>query len=349
MEKLRTGYAYHGNRMLNHAEADLRDMAENNCNVVVHMLSHTDWNRHLKVIKDIVDMTHSFGMEAWVDNWGICGSPGDTSHFLSYYPDSHMMYSDGEMVPIHPCLNSSDFRKFVKEWIDAVEFCGAKKIFWDEPHLPQKEETGKIIYSCACHRCRKLFKEKFGYEMPRFQNDDVLNFRVNTIVDFFREMTVYSKSKGMENSVCLMIRTTDADDMEVRVTKAVCELDTMDDVGSDPYCACNVDNVYKYTYDITKFNIDICNKVGKSHNIWVQTYNNPLGKEEQIIEMIDGCYDAGARTILCWSYHGAIGNDYRAKNPDVVRAKTRDAFRRIWEEERNRIREENRKIAGFIK
>jgi len=347
MKKLKTGYAYHGNRMLNHAEADLRDMAINNCNVVVHMLSHTDWNRHLKVLKEIVDMTHSFGMEAWMDNWGIGGSPGDTSHFLVYHPECHIMYSDGEMAPIYPCLNSTEFRKFVREWIDAVQFCGCEKIFWDEPHLPQKEIDGNIIFGCACPRCRKLFEEQYGYKMPNVQNEDVKQFRVDTIVGFFREMTAYSSSKGIENSVCLEVRTTDPDNMAVKITKAVCELPTMEDIGSDPYCAYNVDNVYKFTYDITKMNIDICEKAGKDHNIWVQTYNNPIGKEEQIVEMIDGCYDAGARTILAWSYHGAIGNDYRAKNPDVVRAKTHDAFRRIWEIERDRIREENRKTVGF--
>ena len=37
--------------MLHHAEADFRDMAAHNMNLVVHMLSHTDWDRHKNVMK----------------------------------------------------------------------------------------------------------------------------------------------------------------------------------------------------------------------------------------------------------------------------------------------------------
>ena len=42
---LKTGYAYHGNRMPQHVEADLRDMVSHNANRIVHMFSHTDWDR----------------------------------------------------------------------------------------------------------------------------------------------------------------------------------------------------------------------------------------------------------------------------------------------------------------
>ena len=55
MEKrLRLGAAYHGNRMLRHAREDLLDMATHGMDLVVHMFSHTDWDRHKLVMKDLI-------------------------------------------------------------------------------------------------------------------------------------------------------------------------------------------------------------------------------------------------------------------------------------------------------
>ena len=64
MEKLWTGVAYHGNRILRHVEDDMRDIVNHNMNLVVHMFTHNDWDRHLKVMKDIV--TQYYGISDFV-------------------------------------------------------------------------------------------------------------------------------------------------------------------------------------------------------------------------------------------------------------------------------------------
>ena len=339
MKPLKTGYAYHGNRMLNHAEADLRDMAAHHGNVVVHMLSHTDWDRHKTTIKEMVDMTHGLGMEAWIDNWGLGGAPGDKSHFLAYYPDAHVYYSNGDMNPTQVCLNSPDYRKFTKDWIDVVEYTGAKKIFWDEPHFPTKKIGETTYYSCACKRCKQLFFDKYGYDMPLVENDDVKAFSLESIVDYFRDVTAYSNQKGIENAVCVMLGTGG---VSLETSDKLFTIDTLDDIGSDPYWVGKNADPYEYAYNGAKHNIELAEKYGKNHNLWVQTYNNPVGSEEDIITATEALYDAGARTILAWGYYGSISNDYRAKNPLVAKAKTEEAFRRIWDMERDAILTEKR-------
>ena len=341
MRPLKTGYAYHGNRMLNHAEADLRDMAAHHGNVVVHMLSHTDWDRHKTTMKEMVEMTHALGMEAWVDNWGLGGTPGDKSHFLAYYPDAHIYYSNGEVHPTQVCPNSPDYRRFTKEWIDVVEYTGAKKIFWDEPYLPTKRAGDKTYYSCACKRCRALFREQYGYDMPKEANEDTLRFSNDTIVDFIREVTEYSHSKGIENAVCVMLGTSG---ISLETSEKLFTLGTLDDIGSDPYWIGKNADPYEFAYNGAKMNIDLAEKYGKKHNLWLQTYNNPVGAEEDIVTAAEALYDAGARTILAWGYYGSISNDYRAKNPLVTKAKTEEAFERIWNMERDRILEDKRKL-----
>ena len=66
MEKLVTGVAYHGNRILRHVADDMADIARHNMNLVVHTFTHTDWERHLGVMKSIVDLSRENGLDVWI-------------------------------------------------------------------------------------------------------------------------------------------------------------------------------------------------------------------------------------------------------------------------------------------
>jgi len=76
-EKLRLGTAYHSNRILRHVEEDMVDIVNHNMNLVVHMFSHNDLDRHSKVMKDIIAVSVDKGLEVWIDNWGLDCGPGD--------------------------------------------------------------------------------------------------------------------------------------------------------------------------------------------------------------------------------------------------------------------------------
>ena len=52
MKPLRLGAAYHGNRMPSHVKQDMREIAKADMDIVVHMLSHTDWDRHKNIMKE---------------------------------------------------------------------------------------------------------------------------------------------------------------------------------------------------------------------------------------------------------------------------------------------------------
>lgn len=344
---LRLGAAYHGNRMLHHAYDDLKDMIMNGMDTVVHMLSHTDWERHLSVMKEMVQISSELGLESWMDNWGIGGAPGDKSHFLGIYPDGHMYMSDGTMHPTQACVTSPDYIKFTKEWIDAVVYTGAKTIFWDEPRLPtRRTDDGRLVYCCCCPRCRKLFEERYGKAMPEFADEDTSDFGASTIIGYFDEVTTYSASKGLKNAICVMDGTYG---MSISDAEKLIALPHVDDLGFDPYWVGFKNgnpeySVYRHVYDGARKDLVLAEKYGKQSNIWIQTFGNPRGEEEDIIQAAEAAYDAGARTILAWGYYGSISNDYGAKNPHLTWAKTCEAFKRIREMERDRILTENRRL-----
>ena len=340
---LKTGVAYHGNRMPSHAHEDMLEIAKADMDIVVHMLSHTDWERHKKVMKDIFAITEDAGLEVWVDNWGIGGAPGDRSHFLAYHPEAHMYYNTGEMNPYIVCLNSPAYRQFVKDWVYAVGEIGGKTVFWDEPHIPPKRTESGRIFWCCCPTCQKLFEEKYGHPMPTVEmTPEMEEFRTDTIVDFFREMTDYSASLGIKNASCIMPGASHGISIDSFGKLGV--LPHMDNLGYDPYWyhKKDLDSPYRYVYDETKKAMAISTEYKKEHNIWIQGYASPRGREEEIIEATEAAYDAGARCILSWSFHGAESNDYRAENPQRCWDITVEAMKRIRSMERDRILAENR-------
>jgi hypothetical protein len=182
----------------------MREIANADMDIVVHMFSHMDWDRHSNAIKEIISISEDNGLEVWVDNWGLGGAPGDVSHFLSKYPDAHMIYGNGDRDPYQVCLNSPDYRRFVKNWLDTVKSIGGKTIFWDEPQLRAKKVGDTMEYCCHCPKCKKLFEEKYNKPMPRELTPEFAEFRTDSIVDFFGEITEYAKSLGLYNAACIM-------------------------------------------------------------------------------------------------------------------------------------------------
>ena len=351
--KLKTGAAYYGNRMLSHAIADMKDIARSDLDIVVHMLTHNDIERSAPVVGDIFKATEAEGLEVWVDNWGIGGAPGDKGHFLAYHPEAHTYYGDGIMHPYQICLNAPSYRQFVKDWVDKVAELGGKTVFWDEPNIPHMSIPGTNDYysACTCPTCRKLFESRFGKKMPTVMDKDVSKFRNDVIIDFHNFICDYAKSLGMTNIICFMpyqlsgmTNQTEKEKLLNLDIDEICSMPSVDNIGTDPYWySGNHRSVYEYNYNSTKLCLEKAEKYGKDHNIWIQGYNAPVGREEEIIEATEAVYDAGARTILSWSYRGAESHSYRSANPERSWLCSLEGMKRIKSMERDRILAENRK------
>ena len=128
---------------------------------------------------------------------------------------------------------------------------------------------------------------------------------------------------------------------------SICSTPELDNIGSDPYWLdgdlSDPDDIYRYVYTNTKKNMDLCEKHNKEHNLWLQTWSNKTGREEEIVLAADAIYDAGARTIFAWGYRGSDSVDYRSRSVDRTWYTTKAAFERITERHRNALRDAARK------
>ena len=312
---LKLGTAYHCNRILRHVEEDMTDIVNHNMNLVVHMFTHNDMDRHTDVMKDIIRLSEDKGLEVWLDNWGVDDGPGDKGYITARIPQAAQEFADGTRY-FRPCYNHPDFRAFTRQWVDCVAEAGGKTVFWDEPHLTMDKEHG---FACHCPNCRRLFKERFGYEMPAQLNDDVMAFRTDSIVDYFRFATDYAHSCGITNTGCIMFNAEQG--ISLDSIDRLLALPNFDNVGCDPYWygrAETPQEVYDYNYTRAKKAVTTANAFGKDHNVWLQSYAFPKGREDELLIAADAIYDAGARTIISWSFRGGESNNYRAECPDVI-------------------------------
>jgi len=143
--------------------------------------------------------------------------------------------------------------------------------------------------------------------------------------------------------VCVMLGASHGINLET--IDRISALDTLDNVGSDPYWIGHKDvNPYQFVYEATGKNLEICNRFNKDHNIWIQCFGVPRGREEEIIYATEAAYDAGARTILAWGFYGSDANDYRARNPELTWKVMGDAMSRILNRERNTNLDKYRKL-----
>lgn len=334
MEKLKLGVAYHGNRMRKHISEDMLDISKHNMNTVVHMYTHNDMDRHNKIMREIFDITKSYGLEVWVDNWGIAGTPGDKCHFLGFHPESRRVYSDGSIDPIRVCFNSPAFVAFSKEWIEFVKEAGGEVLFWDEPHLKSNKSGA---YACYCPVCQSIFKEKYGYDMPAEINKDVLAFQNYTVANYMKIVSEYAHSMDMKNSTCI-------EPGHLAYLDEIIKLPYIENIGTDPYWPGGKGVEYSHVYTKTKPFVDRITESGKDSHIWLKTFCIEEGCEEEIYLAADAAYDAGARTILAWAYRGSEANNATCDNCEMVWNITGDAMRRLRDRYQAEKREELRKI-----
>jgi hypothetical protein len=251
-----------------------------------------------------------------------------------------MIYSDGTIHPTKACVNSPVYLQFVKEWLDTVAEMGGKTVFWDEPYMPMKKADGTdgFNYCCTCPECQKKFAERYNKKMPVLLDDDTSKFRLESNAEFFKEITDYAASLGLVNTACVMLG--DNHGISLDSIDTICGIPHLDNIGSDPYWVSSGRRgieVYEYVYEKTKKNVEIADRFGKDHNIWIQGYNFPKGTEDDIILACHAAYDAGARTILGWGINGCESNDYRSENPERTWNKMVDGMRRIKQIEYDRL------------
>lgn len=299
---MKFGVSYFGNRIFEHVREDILRLRDMGFDILVHTYSENDFAFYRETMRDLIDYSSDMDFENWVDPWGWGGVFGGEafSGFLQMNPKEGQVNNLGEYTG-GVCFLSKMFRDRMKEWIDAVADTEADAIFWDEPHFQMNTVDFPKEWTCRCERCRSAFEERYGYPMPEVYNDDVSEFRSEGVRDFFEEMTSYAKEKGLKNVLCFL--PIESDSFGIRDYEALARLETIDNVGSDPYWLAFDKPLKEFVGSASERILDLSKRHGKDHHLWIQAFKIPKGKEKELKIAYEIAKEKGISTILFWGVY----------------------------------------------
>ena len=311
---MKLGTSYFGNRMMRHAEGDLRDIRAHGCNWVLHTYDEVDLRFNRGNLRALTQASHKLGMEVYYSPWAIGGVFGGEciSAFTGRHPDACQMLSTGERVP-HACPSNPEFRDFIKSWIQAAIDAGGDVLFWDEPHLWiatwEGREERENEFACRCHVCQERFRQVYGHAYPKKRTKQVVEFRDLTLYDFLKWATETAKGikKGIRNAVCLLphVRT-----WPNPLWEKIAALKSVDIMATDPYWKrFPYSNPAKDRMDgfvdlMASRLVELGRRHRKEVQAWLQIFALHRQDEVDIDTAVNYFVKAGVKNIGAWGYVG---------------------------------------------
>lgn len=322
---IETGVAYFEGRAPRHTGRDLDDMVESGCSYVVHCYSEFDVRWAKDSMRRLVTDTKARGLGVWLDPWGVGEVFGGEpfSRFGAIHPEARQIDSTG-VASSHACLNQPAFRAWVHAWIDAAAEAGGETIFWDEPTWDIRGD----VWSCRCERCQALFRERTGAAMPLEYVPEVRAFLEASMADLLSDAGRYARSKGLQNALCIM--PPEAGNPGFTDWDTAASIDALDNFGTDPYWFSFGGDPAEYVARNTRRTIEVAQRHGLDHHVWIQGFEVPAGREPEVGLAIDAAAGAGACNIAVWSFDGCAAlSSCECERPDEVWRVVAEGFRRV--------------------
>jgi hypothetical protein len=147
----------------------------------------------------------------------------------------------------------------------------------------------------------------------------------DALVSFIGDVSAYARERGLRNSVCLTSTVPN-----VRAFRELAALQSVDDVGTDPYYELDLDHRdpdpedYVGTWaDMVR---DAAHEHGKTSHIWVQAFHIAAGDEHRIDRCIAVASAHGVSGIGVWGFRACEALDIRPARPELAWGLVREAL-----------------------
>jgi hypothetical protein len=341
-------------------------MAEHGCTYVVHCFTETDLLYYRDTMAEVIKTTHDAGLESWVDPWGVSGIfSGETlSRFVIDHPEAHQVLSDGRLAP-GACPNHPATRQFLIDWVDAAAHAGARVAFWDEPHfdIPMWRRDTSGAWACRCEHCQERFRQMASRALPELMDDEVRSFREASLIDLLAELSMHARKLGMRSALCLLPADFEAvgfGEMQQRMSErwqrfveqagghphddepwksfgirdwdAAASIADLDIFGCDPYWYAFRTEPEPFVRALTRRTAETARRNERDVQIWVQAFNVPEGREEELDLGLRVAVEEGATHVAAWSFRGTESmSSIRCAQPEVVWEVLGRSFRALRE------------------
>ena len=266
------------------------------------------------------------GLRVLADTWGIGKYFGGEQVSLFLQNNIHhrqVSAYTGEVLNA-ACFNTNSFRDyFTGLCMKLARETEVDGFFWDEPHYAYPKAYASITggagddWACRCPECMKKFEDYYGYEMPKFMNDDVKQFRWR---EALKTLEIVSKALKEYNPVLEITCCVHATLNSYYVTE-MRGYDNWDMVAACPYFDVFSTTIINWTLpetffrEITERTVAMAKKYGKESERWLMGYNNRPEDFSQVDRAVDLYESLGADRLGTWTYRGGLGTSVAAKDP----------------------------------
>lgn len=138
-----------------------------------------------------------------------------------------------------------------------------------------------------------------------------------TLVAFIREVSAFARERGLTNSVCLTSTVP-----SVRALRRLAALESVDDVGTDPYYKLDLDHRDPDPEDYVGTWADTVREAAEEHgktcHLWVQAFHIAEGYEHRIGRCIAVARAHGVSGIGVWGFRACEALDIRPARPELA-------------------------------
>jgi hypothetical protein len=324
-----TGVSYYGISYPEHARKDFQEIKAHNCNAILLSLTEFDLFFWKPTIPKIVDEAKKLGLKVYLNTWGIGKFFGGEapSIFLqecSIFDKQWTAISEEPIAAASP--SSPAFREYFWSILaDLARTCDADGFFWDEPHYAMPvfpiSYQSTSDFTCRNPVTQKIFKDKYGYDMPKTLTKTVLKFRFDQANEILIEgsrivksinpaLTVTQCSLPADNHFYLS-HARGFDDWEqiaFNPNYDVFSTSILVD-GNDPLVAHR--NLARKTVQLAKLN-------HKKSQRWIQSFFRSPEDLNTIKEIVKVYAEEGVDSIFSWTYRAGQGTILSAPEPKKV-------------------------------
>ena len=322
-----TAISYYGLGYVEHNRADFREMRAHGCTTVILAVTEFDMDFWFPSIDKIIAAAHEEGLKVLLDPWGIGKYFGgeQVSLFLQNNIHSRQVSAYSGEVLNAACFNTNSFRDYFQNFVlKLARETHADGFFWDEPHYALPKSYASITggagddWACRCPVCQKKFLDYYGYEMPKFMNDDVKQFRWREALFILEDTSRKIKEINPKYEITCCVHAT----LNSYYVTELRGYDQWDRVASCPYfdvfstTIINWSLPQSFFVDITKRMVAMAKKYGKKSERWIMNYNARPADFKQMDDVVDLYESLGVDSLAAWTYRGGYGTVVAA--PDAL-------------------------------
>jgi len=309
-----TGVSLYGLTYPEHAEDHFREMLDHNCNAVLLAIMEFDLEFWYPSLIEIVKRAKNIGLTVYLDLWGVGKFFGgeQTSVFLQNHTKNRQVTALSNEPLIAACFNTPAFRKYFIGWCRKLaEDTDSNGFFWDEPHYAEKPPD----WTCRCGICQDLFKEEYGYEMPKIFTKEVLEFREDKAIEVLREASIAVKEVNPKLKVTSCVLPTPDPWHGYGNWEKTARVPEFDVFSTS---IMGYGQPLKNYEDVAIKTVETAKKYGKESQRWVMSYYQSPDDLAFIRTLVHLYANKGVDSIFSWTYRAGKWTTLSAPEPDKV-------------------------------